>query len=177
MWYAAVDFQDADRPENPNFQVIADGAVRDWKVTLTAEGTVDEYELKFSSQPYLSKEDIAFLILTGLTQAENRQFNRGVNLGMPLIGQLGPGGALPVELQVYSQYSDNAGKDTTRIAMGRWINDDIWVSISSAVGQTRDVEAHVDYKINDEVSLSGRYEEGEQSTGNVGVDLKFRLEF
>ena len=175
--FAAVDFQDADRPENPSFQVIADGTVRDWKVTLTAEGTVDEYELKFSSQPYLSKEDIAFLILTGLTQAENRQFNRGVNLGMPLIGQLGPGGGLPVELQVYSKYSDNAGKDTTRIAMGRWINDDIWVSISSAVGQTRDVEAHVDYKINDEVSISGRYEEGEQRAGNVGVDLKFRLEF
>lgn len=177
--YAVVDFQDANRPDNPYFQVIAEGTVRDWKVTLTAEGTVDEYELKFSSQPYLSQEDIAFLILTGLTQAENRQFNRGVNLGMPLLGQLGPGGssALPVELQVYSQYSDNAGKETTRIAMGRWINEDIWVSISSAVGQTRDMEAQVDYKINDAFSISGSYEEGEQNTGNVGLDLKFRLEF
>jgi hypothetical protein len=176
--YAALDFQDADRPDNPYFQVISEGAVRDWNVTLTAEGTVDEYELKFSSQPYLSKEDIAFLILTGLTQAENRQFNRGVNLGMPLIGQLGPGGgALPVELQVYSKYSDTAGKDTTRIAMGRWINEDIWVSISSAVAQTRDVEAHVDYKINDDVSVSGSYEEDDERTGNVGLDLKFRLEF
>lgn len=176
--YAVVDFQDADRLDNPNFQVIADGTVRDWKVTLTAEGTVDEYELKFSSQPYLSKEDIAFLILTGLTQAENRQFNRGVNLGMPFLGQFGPGGGeLPVELQVYSKYSDNAGKDTTRIAMGRWLNEDIWVSISSSVGQTRDVEAQVDYKINDEVSVSGSYEESEQRTGNVGLDLKFRLEF
>ncbi len=176
--YAALDFLDPDRPDNPYFQVITEGSIRDWKVNLTAEGTTEEYELKLSAQPYLSKEDTAFLVLTGLTQAENRQFNRGVNLGMPLIGQLGPGGGeLPVELQVYSKFSDNAGKDTTRIAMGRWLNEDIWVSISSSVGQTRDVEAQVDYKINDQLSVSGKYEEDYKRTGNVGLDLKFRLEF
>ncbi len=178
--YAAVDFQDADRLDNPSFQVIADGTIRDWKVTMTAEGTIEKYEIRFASQPFLPKEDIAFLILTGLTQAENRQFGRaGFNLGMPFLGQLGPGGGeLPVELQVYSEYSETAGTDTTRIAMGRWITEDVWVSVSSGVGQTRDVEAQVDYKINDEFSVSAGYEdEDEGSTGNVGLDLKFRLEF
>ena len=178
--YAAIEFQDQDRPENPYFQVISVGTIRDWKVTMTAEGTVDEYELKFASQPYLPKEDIAFLVLTGLTQAENRQFNASaLKLGMPFLGQFGPGGGqLPVELQVYSEYSESAGKDTTRIAMGRWLTDDVWVSISSAVGQTREVGAEVDYRISDEFSLSADYEdEDEGSTGNVGLDLKFRLEF
>lgn len=178
--YAAVDFRDPERLDNPNFQVVADGTIRDWKVTMTAEGTVENYEIKLASQPFLQQEDIAFLILTGLTQAENRQFGRsGFNLGMPFLGQLGPGGGeLPVELQVYSEYSENAGTDTTRIAMGRWITEDVWVSVSSAVGQTRDVEAQVDYKINDEFSVSAGYEdEDEGSTGNVGLDLKFRLEF
>jgi hypothetical protein len=178
--YAAIDFQDPDRPENPYFQVIADGKIRDWKVTMTAEGTVDEYELKFASQPYLPKEDIAFLIMTGLTQSENRQFNASsLKLGMPFLGQFGPGSSnLPVELQIYSEYSETAGKDTTKIAMGRWVTEDIWVSISSGVGQTRDIGAEVDYMINDEFSLSADYEDEDGgSTGNVGLDLKFRLEF
>lgn len=178
--YGYLDFQDKDRPSNPNFQVIADGQIRDWKVTLTAEGNIDEYEIGFASQPYLHKEDIAFLILTGMTKAENRQFGRkGFNLGMPLIGQLGPGGGdLPVELQVYNEYSESAGTDTTRVAMGRWISEDIWVSVSSGLGQTRDVEAQVDYEMSDELSVSAGYEDiDEGSVGNVGVDLKFRLEF
>ena len=121
-----------------------------------------------------------YLILTGLTQTENRQFGRsGLNLGMPFLGQFGPGGGeLPVELQVYNEYSESAGTDTTRVAMGRWITEDIWVSISSGIGQTRDVEAQVDYKMNDELSLSAGYEDKDEgSLGNVGLDLKFRLEF
>jgi translocation and assembly module TamB len=174
--YAAVDFRDQERPENPTFRVMADSQIRDWKVTVTAEGTVDEYELKYASQPYLAREDIVLLILTGLTRAEHGQFG-GVGLGQFL--QFGPGsGDIPVELRVFSEYSEKAGTETTRLAIGRWITKDIWVSVSSSVGQERDVGAEVDYKINDRFSISADYENAsESSIGNIGVDLKFRLEF
>lgn len=179
--YGLVEFRDADRPENPYFRVTADGQVRDWRITLTAEGTVDEYELRFASQPYLPKEDIVFVILTGLTRAENRQFGggAGISLGAPILGQLGPGGGgIPLEVQVYNEYSDKAGTDTTRIALGRWLSESVWVSVSSSIGQERDVEANLDYKINDQFAASAGYEnDNEGQVGNVGVDLKFRLEF
>lgn len=177
---ASVDFNDPTRPDNPRFRVVADGQIRDWKVTLTADGTVDDYEIKLSSQPYLSKEDIVFLVLTGLTKAENRQFGgNALSLGAPVLGQLGPGGnTIPAEVQVYSAYSEKAGTDTTRLALGRWLNEDIWVSLSSSVGAERDVSANVDYKINDWFSVMSGYEnDNEGQVGNVGLDLKFRLEF
>jgi autotransporter translocation and assembly factor TamB len=175
--YADVDFQDPDRPDNPNFRVTADGQIRDWKVTITAEGTIEEYELKLSSQPYLPKEDVIFVILTGMTKAENRQF--GAATLTPLLSQLGPGGkSIPVEFKIYNAYSEQAGTETTRIALGRWITPDIWVSVSSSLGQERDVEAELDYKINDQFSVSSDYEDdSESSVGNMGLDLKFRLEF
>ncbi|MCU0663484.1 MAG: translocation/assembly module TamB [Myxococcota bacterium] len=177
---ASVDFTDPSRPDNPRFRVVADGQIRDWKVTLTAEGAVDEYVLKLSSQPYLSKEDIVFLVLTGLTKAENRQFGgNALSLGAPVLGQLGPGGAkIPVEVQIYSAYSEKAGTDTTRLALGRWLNKDIWMSISSSVGAEKDVSANVDYKINDWFAVTSGYEnDNEGQVGNIGLDLKFRLEF
>ncbi|MCP4602568.1 MAG: hypothetical protein GY847_18970 [Proteobacteria bacterium] len=178
--YAAVDFRDPTRPDNPHFLVTADGQVRDWKVTMTAEGTVEEYELKFASQPYLSRDDIVFVILTGLTKSEHRQFgSSGISLGSPILGQLGPtGDAIPLEFRVYSEYSEKAGTETTRIALGRWVTPDVWVSVSSSVDQESEVEANLDYKINDRFSISADYkDDNEGNIGNVGVDLKFRLEF
>ncbi len=178
--YATVEFTDPLKPDNPRFRVTANSQVRDYKIILTAEGTVEEYKLKFASQPYLSDEDIVFLVLTGLTKTEHGQFNTGgMSLGTPILGQLGPSGeAIPLELQVYNEYSEKAGTDTTRVALGQWVTRDVWVSVSSSIGQERDVEANLDYKINDSVSVSAGYEnDNESQLGNVGVDLKFRLEF
>jgi hypothetical protein len=186
--YAAVSFRDPLRPDNPHFRVTADGQVRDWKVTITARGTVDEYEIGLSAQPSLSKEDVVFLLLTGMTRAEHRQFgSTGLSgIGAPLLDQIGPGGELiPLEVQIYSEYSERAGTDTTRVSLGQWVTDDVWIAISSSVGQERDIKANLDYKIadslvidGDSLSLSADYEnDNESQIGNVGLDLKFRLEF
>jgi len=179
--YAAVSFRDPLRPENPYFRVTADGQVRDWKVTITAEGTVDEYEIRLSSQPALSQEDVVFLLLTGMTRAEHRQFGSSglTGIGAPLLDQMGPGGELiPLEVQIYSEYSERAGTDTTRVSLGQWVTEDVWIALSSSIGQERDIKANLDYKITDNVSLSADYEnDNESQIGNVGLDLKWRLEF
>jgi hypothetical protein len=176
--YAAVDFQDPLRPENPNFRVTADGQIRDWKIAITAEGTVDDPTLNFASQPYLTREDIIFLILTRLTRTEQRQFG-STNLIVPFLGDLGPdSGSIPLEFRVFNEYSEKAGSETTRVALGRWITEDVWVSLSSSVSEENDVEANLDYKISDQFSVSAGYEnDNEGNVGNLGLDLKFRLEF
>jgi hypothetical protein len=186
--YAAVSFRDPLRPDNPHFRVTADGQVRDWRVTISAEGTVDEYEIRLTSQPFLSKEDVVFLLLTGMTRAEHRQFgSSGLSgIGAPLLDQMGPGGELiPLEVQIYSEYSERAGTDTTRVSLGRWVTEDIWIALSSSVGQERDIKANLDYKIGeglfnpgDSLSLSADYEnDNESQIGNVGLGFKYRLEF
>jgi autotransporter translocation and assembly factor TamB len=177
---ASVEFTDRMRPDNPKFRVLATGQVRDWRITMAAEGTVEQYAIRLTSEPFLSQEDVVFLLLTGMTKAEHRQFgSSGASAGVAVLDQLGPGGeAIPLELQVYSEYSERAGTDTTRVSLGKWLTEDIWVAVSSSVGQERDIEANVDYKINDHFSVEGGYEnDNEGQVGNLGLDLKFRLEF
>ncbi len=175
--YAAVSFKDPLRPENPHFRVTADGQLRDWTVTVTAQGTPEEYEIKLTSQPTLSEEDLVFLLFTGMTKAEHAQFgSRGIaGIGAPILGNVG-GDLIPLELRIFTEYSEKAGTDTTRVSVGKRITKDVWISVSSSLGQDRDIEANLEYKINDNFSLSANYD-NESEAGNLGLDLKFRLEF
>ncbi len=181
--YGAVTWTDPLQLTNPDFRVTADGQVRDWKVAITAVGSVEEYEIRLSSQPFLSDEDLVFLLLTGMTRAEHRRYgSTGLGgIGAPLLDQIGPGGELiPLELRIYTEYSERAGTDTTRISLGRSLPgmEDVWISLSSSVGQERDVKANLEYRIDEHFSLSADYENTqENAVGNIGVDLKYRLEF
>ena len=177
---AHVTFRDAMRPDNPEFRVTADVEVRDWRVTVIAEGTVEEYQVRLSASPYLSHEDVAFLLLTGMTRSEHAQ-NKSQGLSgslAPILGNVG-GGIIPVEVSLYSEYSEKAGTDTTRVALGRRITKDIWVQLAASLGEDRELEGTIDYRINDNFSLSFGYDNTRDSSqvGNFGLDLKFRLEF
>jgi len=113
-----------------------------------------------------------------MTKTEHGQLS-GMAVGGQFLDQFGPSGeSIPLEVQVYNQYSEKAGADTTRVSLGRWVTPDVWMSFSSGIGQERDVEANLDYKISDKLSASAGYEDDRESqTGNWGLDLKFRLEF
>jgi hypothetical protein len=168
------------RPDNPYFTVSADVSVRDWKISILAEGTVEEYTVTLSSQPHLTQEDIIILLLTGLLKEEHSQYgSQGLSMSLAPIIENVSSGVIPVEINVYSEYSEKAGTDTTRIALGKKLTDDIWLKVSSSIGQGQDVEGTVSYKINDNLSLSASYDNKSElsSVGNWGVDLKFRLEF
>ena len=177
---AFMSFKDPNRPVNPYFRVTADVDVRDWKVTITAEGTVEEYEVRLSSQPYLSQEDIVILLLTGMIKQEHTAMNsQGLAMSLaPLLENVRPG-TIPVEVNVYSEYSEKAEAETTRVALGKHIADDIWVQVSSSVGQEQDVEGTLSYEINDNFSVSAGYDNKTEisKAGNWGLDLRFRLEF
>jgi len=174
--YAAVSFKDKLRPDNPNFRITADGEIRDWKITITAEGTVEDYSVMLISQPYLSQEDIVLLLLTGMTKAELAQVGSS-----GLSGTITPfldfgGDLIPVEIRLYNEYSEKAGTDTTRVSVEKQITEDIWAVISSSLGQEREIKANVEYKLSDNFSVLIDFD-NESQLGNLGVDLKYRLEF
>jgi translocation and assembly module TamB len=174
--YASLVWRDKLRPDNPTFRVTADGQVRDWRVSITAEGTVDDYKITLTSQPYLSNEDLAFLLLTGMTKAERAQYGGSEIAPFSDIVSNVSGDVIPVDVRIYNEYSEKAGKDTTRISVGKQFTEDVWAAVSSSVGKEREIEANLEYKINDNFSLFADYD-NESQTGNLGVDLRFRLEF
>jgi translocation and assembly module TamB len=174
--YASLVWKDKLRPDNPYFRVTADGQVRDWRVSITAEGTVDDYRITLSSQPYLSNEDLAFLLLTGMTKAERLQYGGSEIAPFSDLVSNVSGEVIPVDVRIYNEYSEKAGKDTTRISVGKQVTEDVWVAVSSSVGQEREIKGNLEYKINDNFSLFADYD-NESQAGNLGVDLRFRLEF
>ena len=174
--YASVVWKDKLRMDNPHFRVTADGQVRDWRVSITAEGTVDDYKITLTSQPYLSNEDLAFLLLTGMTKSERVQYGGSEIAPFSDLVSNVSGDVIPVDVRIYNEYSEKAGKDATRISVGKQITEDVWVAVSSSVGKEREIEADLEYKINDNFSLFADYD-NESQAGNLGVDLRFRLEF
>jgi translocation and assembly module TamB len=177
---ASVTFKDLLRPWNPEFRISADVEVRDWRVSITAQGEVDEYKVTLSSQPYLSYEDLLFLLLTGMTKAEHSMAgSQGLSGSLaPILGNMSSG-IIPVEVNIYSEYSEAAGEDVTRVALGKRIAEDIWLEVSSSLGQSQEIAGTMDYRINDNFSVSANYDNNKEisTSGNWGMDLKFRLEF
>jgi translocation and assembly module TamB len=174
--YASLVFRDKLRPDNPYFRVTADGQVRDWRVSITAEGTIEDYKITITSQPYLSNEDLVFLLLTGMTKAERVQYGGSEIAPFSDLVSNVSGDVIPVDVRIYNEYSEKAGKDTTRISVGKQVTEDVWIALSSSVGNEREIEADLEYKINDNFSLFADYD-NESQAGNLGVDLRFRLEF
>jgi translocation and assembly module TamB len=88
-----VEFDNPDRIQ-PNFDVSAQTDVRrgtdvsrnQWRVALHAYGTPERFSLDMSSEPALSREDIALLLTFGATRAELDQAGAG-NLGQAIAVQ------------------------------------------------------------------------------------------
>ena len=193
-----IDFDD-ETEINPSFDVRAttlirrsgDFAAPQWRITLQVRGTADSLQLQTSSEPELSQEDIALLLTMGMTRAEAQQLQ---------VGQIGESAALealatvtgvdreirnavPVidDFHFASAYSVRTGRMEPQVSIGKRITDRIRLSGMTSVSESRDMRATVDWRLDDHTSLQGGYDNmntmGTTNIGNIGVDLRWRLEF
>ena len=193
-----IDFDDPYRVD-PNFDVVAETEIRragdltspSWRIQLRANGNGDAFRLNASSEPELSQEDIALLLTVGMTRAEADQLQAGDVGGTIALEALAAvtgidrevQRALPVidDFQITSRYSTVTGRTEPQVSIGKRITDRVRLTASSGLSESQEVQTTLEWRLDDQTSIQAAYDSINTSTassvGNIGVDVRWRLEF
>lgn len=194
----AFHFND-DKRINPVFDIRATAKVQrnsglgqnGWAIGMHAFGNRDEFQFDLSSDPYLAKDDIALLLTMGMTHAELAQMETGDLTGTAALEALATvtgverevRKAIPTidEVGVQSAYSNRSARSEPQVYIGKRVADQVRVSAATGVGESRDFSTGVELQVSDQTSVAAKYNNqnssGTTDLGDMGVDLKWRLEF
>jgi translocation and assembly module TamB len=173
------------------FRRTADTSGARWSILLHAHGDVDDLKLDTSSEPALASEDIALLLTMGITRAEAERVQTGsLTQGAALEALATVAGvdrevkrALPVidDFAVTSAYSVRTNRTEPQVVVGKRISERVRASATTGLTTDSNFKTNVEWRLNDQTSVEAGYDNVQTTTasqfGNVGVDLRWRLEF
>jgi translocation and assembly module TamB len=184
---------------DPTFDIVAVSDVRrqnnlnqgDWHISIHAWGNRDSFQFQLQSDPYLSEDDIALLLTVGMTHSELSQLEAGDLTGTAALEALATVSgverevhrALPQidDFHIASAYSERSNRTEPQLFIGKRINDRVRLSASTGIAESRDFSTGVELQITEETSVEAVYNNQNSTSssqlGDVGVDLKWRLEF
>jgi len=191
-----VHFDDETRID-PRFDLRATTEVRrttdrsDWRIEIHAFGSRDHFQFELSSEPYLSEDDIALLLTVGMTHAELAQLQTSELASTAALEALatvtGVSGevhrALPQidDFRISSVYSERTNRTEPQVVIGKRIAENVRLSAQTGIAESRDFKTGVELELNDKTSVQAVYNNQNTTSasqiGDVGVDLKWRLEF
>ena len=193
-----ITFDNAHRVE-PSFDVHAETDVRrgaefgqtNWHIGAHAWGTPESFQFTLLSDPYLSQEDISLLLAVGMTQTELAALRTSDVTGTAALEALSTVAgvdsevkrALPAidEVRIGSAYSQRSERTEPHLHLGKRIADRVRLDAATGLSETRDFSTSLEYQISDETSVGAAYNNQtiskESPVGDIGVDLKWRLEF
>ncbi|MBW2528079.1 MAG: translocation/assembly module TamB domain-containing protein [Deltaproteobacteria bacterium] len=162
-----------------------------WRIEMHAFGDTDSPQVRFSSDPPLSQEDIVLLLQVGMTRAElDRGLAGSLAQSVGLVALTSATGidqalrsTVPVidEFQISSQYSSRTGRTEPTATVGKRITDDVRASVTTGLTDNREVRSNVEWRLGKGVSVEGSYDNvnniSSSGLGNLGADLRWRLEF
>lgn len=168
----------------------ADGssAAGQWDVKIHAHGTTDELKLDLTSEPALAQEDILLLLTIGMTRAE---VDRGLassldTLGLEALSTLsGADKAVQSVIPIIdyfhfgSTYSSRTGRIEPTVTIGKRLTDDLRANVTTTLTE-QDVAATLEWRLRKGVSVEASYDNTNDIgtiIGNLGLDLRWRLEF
>ncbi len=165
-----------------------------WRIVLDARGSLDSFQIATRSDPDLPQEDILMLLAVGMTRSEFEQLQAGDVTGTAALEALTTLSgvdrevrrAVPLidDFRITSAYSIRSGRTEPQVSVGKRIADRVRVSATTGVGagEARDFRAVVDMQLDDTTGVQCSYDNftttaSASSFGNVGCDLRWRLEF
>jgi translocation and assembly module TamB len=162
-----------------------------WRITLHAYGDTDNLHLDMTSDPPLAQEDIVLLLLVGMTRAEIDQLQQGAFFaGAALEAASSATGAssavknaIPVidDFRFGSGYSTRTGRTEPQVTVGKRLTDDVRASVTTGLSEDRELRSNIEWRLGQRVSVQGSYDNvndvSSSTLGNLGVDLRWRLEF
>jgi translocation and assembly module TamB len=193
-----IRFDSAVRVE-PSFDVHAVTDVRrraelgqvNWHIGVHAWGTPESFQFQLTSDPYLAEDDIALLLAVGMTHSELAQLQTSDLTGTAALEALATVTGVEREVQralpaiddvhIASAYSQRSNRTEPQLHVGKRLADRVRLDASTGLSQSRDFSTGVEYQISDKTSVDAVYNNQTSTSasqlGDVGVDLKWRLEF
>lgn len=184
---------------DPHFDVHAVTDIRrsgdltapSWRIRLDAAGTRESLTLTTRSDPDLPQEDILLLLAIGMTSAELEALQVGDVGGAVALEALASvtgvdrevRRALPVidDFRIGSAYSVRTGRTEPRVTIGKRITDRVRLSATTSLSEAREFRAVVEATLDETTSVTAGYDNynltGTSGFGNIGADLRWRLEF
>ncbi len=193
-----ISFDSAVRIQ-PSFDVHAITDVRrraelgqvNWHIGVHAWGTPESFQFELQSDPYLSEDDIALLLAVGMTHSELAQLQTSDLTGTAALEALSSVTGVDREVQraipaiddvhIASAYSPRNNRTEPQLHVGKRLTDRLRLDAATGLSQSRDFSTGVEYQINDKTSVDAVYSNQTANSASqlsdVGVDLKWRLEF
>jgi translocation and assembly module TamB len=158
---------------------------------MHAYGDAENLKLDLTSQPKLSQDDIFLLLTVGLTRAELDQTQSasvGESVALEALGSLtgadsAVSEAIPAidEFRLGSAYSARTGRTEPTVTVGKRLSERIRAYVTSGISESREVRSNLEWRLKPGVSVEGSYDNvndvSSSSLGNLGADIRWRLEF
>ena len=162
-----------------------------WRIQLHAHGNADKLKVDLTSDPALAQDDIFLLLTVGLTRAELDQAQSasvGESVALEALGSLSGADravtdAVPLidEFRFGSAYSSRTGRTEPTVTIGKRLSKRIRANVTSGVADSREVRSNIEWQLSPRVSVEGSYDNvndiSSSTLGNLGADVRWRLEF
>jgi autotransporter translocation and assembly factor TamB len=180
---ASVDFTGQQKLD-PYFTVSSESTVKGYDVRLNLNGQLSRFNMYLTSSPHLDESDILSLLAVGKTGSALTGLESGI--GTQEAASFLAGKYKDVvedrlknltgldRIQVAPQVSGSNSQVNPQVTISkRLLADNLYVTLSSTIGDAKQEVMKVEYLFNKNVSLVGERDE----LGSVGGDIKFRFEF
>jgi translocation and assembly module TamB len=162
-----------------------------WSIRMHAYGDADNLHVDLTSDPPLPQDDIFLLLTVGLTRAELDQAQSasvGESVALEALGTLTGADhavkkAVPIidEFRFGSAYSSRTGRTEPTVTVGKRLTERVRANVTSGLSESREVRSNVEWKLSPRVSVEGSYDNvndiSSSSLGNLGADVRWRIEF
>lgn len=162
-----------------------------WRITMHAYGDPETLRIDLTSEPALRQDDIFLLLTLGLTRAEldrAQSATAGGSVALEALGRLtGADQAvtetIPVidEFKLGTAYSSRTGRTEPTVTIGKRLSQRIRAYVTSGLSESREVRSNLQWRLSPRVSVEGSYDNvndiSSSTLGNLGTDVRFRLEF
>ena len=171
------------------------GNIEQYKVDIIGRGPINQLNFLLTSQPYLTKEQIAFLIVFGKLpiseQKEIREASLDTSYDILLhylenYFKISEKFNFDIKLGIEKQSLDTTTDDTSsenlrvrtpKIILEKQINSKIFGKAVKTFGNNAKHSFELKYKVNNNVSLFGEWENNEVESGSENNNIEFGVEY
>jgi translocation and assembly module TamB len=197
----SVTFNNPDEI-NPELYIASRGRITEYDINLLVQGTAKDPQVRLTSIPPLSEQDIVSLLafgvlsqsekLTGSINNKNRDEDKTLAaVGSAILNNSPVGKELRdrgFSVQVSSSYDSTKDTATQVITISKSLTEKVKASASRLQGKQNSNEVQLRYEFNNNVSAIGTWEgrepidnasvEGQRKSESIlGLDLEYKREF